>query len=109
EIVSCDVLIAELGREGIVIDRDYVFRNCIGHSFPEVAEKIRLASGKLLPDGFERRYRTTLVGEFDLSLKAIPGVIEVLARLDTPFCIATSSSKERAQHSLAAAGLSQFN
>ena len=59
EILSCDVLIEELGREGIAIDRDYVFRNCIGHSFPEVAETIRRSCGKTLPPGFEARYRAS--------------------------------------------------
>ena len=109
ETISCDVLIAELGREGITVDRDYVFRNCVGHSFPEVAEKLRLASGKQLPDGFEARYRACLVMEFDTSLKPTAGVIDILARLGAPFCVATSSSKERAEHSLATAGLLHFN
>jgi HAD superfamily hydrolase (TIGR01509 family) len=109
EILSCDVLIEELGREGIAVDRDYVFRNCIGHSFPEVAEKIRSSRGKVLPDGFEARYRASLVSQFDLSLKPTSGVIDILARLGAPFCIATSSSRERAERSLAAAGLSRFD
>jgi len=109
EILSCDVLIEELAREGIAIDDDYVFRNCIGHSFPEVAEKIRASTGRALPSEFEARYRVSLVGHFDSSLKPTAGIISVLTRLATPFCIATSSSKERAERSLAAAGLDRFN
>jgi HAD superfamily hydrolase (TIGR01509 family) len=109
EIISCDMLITELGREGVAVDRDYVFRNCIGHSFPEVAEMIRLMTGKSIADGFEARYRASLIDQFDLSLKPTPGVVDILDRLATPFCIATSSSKERAERSLAAAGLLRFN
>jgi HAD superfamily hydrolase (TIGR01509 family) len=109
EILSCDVLIEELALEGIVLDRDYVFRNCIGHSFPEVAQKIRQTSGKDLPEDFEARYRASLVSHFDSSLMPTAGVIEILERLRVPFCIATSSGKERAERSLTAAGLSRFD
>jgi HAD superfamily hydrolase (TIGR01509 family) len=109
EIISCDMLIRELGREGIAVDRDYIFRNCIGHSFPEVVEQIHRATGKALAGDFEARYRAALLDEFDLSLRPTPGALGILDRLAIPFCIATSSSKERAGHSLAAAGLSRFN
>jgi HAD superfamily hydrolase (TIGR01509 family) len=109
EILSCDVLIEELGREGVAVDREYVFRNCIGHSFPAVAEKIRRSSGKRLSEGFEARYRASLVSHFDSSLAPTRGAADTLRRLNTPFCIATSSGKERAERSLAAAGLSHFN
>jgi HAD superfamily hydrolase (TIGR01509 family) len=103
-IFDCDGVL-----EGITVDRDYVFRHCIGHSFSEAAEKIRCSSGKVLPDGFEARYRASLMNEFEASLKPTAGVIDILSGLGTPFCIATSSGKERAQRSLLAAGLTRFN
>jgi HAD superfamily hydrolase (TIGR01509 family) len=109
EILSCDVLIDELVREGIALDRDYIFRNCIGHSFADVADKIRLSTGRPLPNGFEARYRAALVDEFDASLKPTAGIFEVLAGLNVPFCVATSSSRERAERSLAAAGFANFD
>jgi HAD superfamily hydrolase (TIGR01509 family) len=108
EILSCDVLIEELAREGIAVDREYVFRNYIGHSFSQVAQQIRRSSGRDLPEVFEARYRASLLGHFESSLVPTHGVIDILERLPVPFCIATSSGKERAERSLAAAGLSRF-
>ncbi|MFL5258891.1 MAG: HAD family hydrolase [Hyphomicrobiales bacterium] len=105
EALSCEVLIEELAREGIPVDREYVFKECIGHSFPAVAQKIGASFGRVIPQGFEARYRETLLRRFDGALQPTPGVRHVLENLAAPYCIATSSGKERAECSLAGAGL----
>jgi HAD superfamily hydrolase (TIGR01509 family) len=105
ETLSCEVLIEELGREGIALDREYVFTQCIGHSFPAVAQKIGASFGRVIPEGFEARYREVLLRRFDAALQPTPGVRHVLENLAVPYCIATSSGRERAERSLVAAGL----
>jgi HAD superfamily hydrolase (TIGR01509 family) len=108
EALSCEVLIEELAREGIPLDREYVFKECIGHSFPAVAQKIEASFGRAIPEDFEARYRETLLRRFEGALQPTPGVTNVLENLAVPYCIATSSGKERAERSLAAAGFGEL-
>ena len=105
EILSCDALIVALGRFDVVVDRDFVFRNLIGHSFPEVAAKISNRSGRLLPEAFAETYRTELFTCFETNLRSMAGAEEMLRALGIPFCVATSSNSERVERSLALAGL----
>lgn len=106
EILSCDALIAALAEFGVQVDRAFVFQDCIGHSFPEVAAKISNLNGRLLPESFAQTYRTALFSSFEKFLRPMSGAEEMLRELGIPFCIATSSSAERVERSLALAGLS---
>lgn len=105
EMLSCDALIAALAEEGVAVDRAFVFRHCIGHSFPEVVEKITGLNGRRLPESFAESYRSALYASFETSLRPMAGAEEMLRMLGIPFCVATSSSAERAERSLAAADL----
>ena len=105
EILSCDALIASLAEFGISADRDFVFRQCIGHSLPEVVAKISDLKGQSLPESFAETYRSTLFASFEKSLRPVVGAEAMLAALGIPYCVATSSSAERAERSLSAAGL----
>jgi HAD superfamily hydrolase (TIGR01509 family) len=106
ELLSCDALIEALTGFDTHVDRDFVFRHCIGHSFPEVVEKISGMRGYRLPESFTHAYRGTLQESFARNLRPVLGVESMLAELDIPHCIATSSSTERVEQSLLAAGLS---
>jgi len=105
EMLSCDALIEALASVGVRVDRDFVFRHCIGHSFPKVVAKISELAGRDLPESFADAYRAALFASFERFLRPMPGVEAMLDALDVPFCVATSSSAERAERSLAAAGL----
>lgn len=105
ELLSCDALIAALAEFGVSIDRDFVFRHCIGHSFPEVVAKISSRDGRLLPERFTETYRSALFSSFEKCLRPMAGAEEMLGELGIPYCVATSSSAERAQRSLTVAGL----
>jgi len=108
ELLSCDALIGALAEFGLNVDREFVFQHCIGHSFPEVVERISGLSGYRLSDGFTDAYRAALLRSFELNLRAMRGVEAMLAALVLPYCIATSSSTERVERSLQAAGLSRL-
>jgi len=109
EVLSCDALIAALARFGVAVDRDFVFRECIGHSLPEVVGRISGLNGHKLPANFAETYRSVLYQSFDSSLRSMAGVTKMLHRLTIPYCVATSSSTERAARSLAAAGLASID
>jgi len=108
EMLSCDALIVSLAAHGVTIDRDFVFRECIGHSLPAVIEKLSGLNGRHVPACFEADYRSTLLQSFDRDLRPVAGIEAILANLALPYCVATSSNEERAQRSLAAAGLANL-
>ncbi len=107
EVISANMLIAELAGYGVQMDMAFVSRNFLGRSYPTVLREVRDTFGVTLPDRFEADYRTRLLAAFQRDLAIMPGVADVIAALRVPYCLATSSSPERLQHSLALVGLSQ--
>lgn len=105
EIISARMLVAELAELGVMIDLDYVALHFLGRSYPTVMKQIREEFGLDLPPEFEDDYRQRLLASFETDLRVMPFVQDVLARLDLPFCVATSSSPRRAETSLRLAGL----
>ncbi len=105
EIISARMLVEELGKLGVVIDLDYVARHFLGRSYPTVMNQIRAEFGLDLPPAFEDQYRERLLAAFQADLRIMPHVQDVLARLDLPYCVATSSSPRRAETSLRLVGL----
>src|SRR5260221_14214392 len=106
ELLSADALIAELRDEGLDIGLDYFFAHCIGRNFATVASRIARDHGRDLPEGFEERYRHRLFGRFEKELQPVAGAIGLMSRLAIPFCVATSSSTERAGAALSITGIS---
>ncbi len=105
EIISARMLVAELDRLGLTIDLTYVERNFLGRSYPVVMETIRREFGLDLPPDFEANYREALLDAFKTELTVVPHVHDVLAGIEVPFCVATSSSPRRVAMSLALVGL----
>lgn len=105
EIISATMLIKELSKIGIDIDRNYVAKHFLGRSYPTVFSTIRSDFGIELPPSFEDQYREQLLKTFDTMLEVIPGVEQVLRSVTLPWCVATSSSLPRAEKSLELTGL----
>jgi HAD superfamily hydrolase (TIGR01509 family) len=105
EIISAKMLVDELAKLGVVIDLDYVALHFLGRSYPTVMNQIRKEFGLNLPADFEEDYRQRLMAAFEADLQIMPHVKDVLACLDLPYCVATSSSPRRAQTSLHLVGL----
>lgn len=105
EIISATALVEELARHDIAIEMSHVLEHFIGHPYVVVAGKIAAIAGAPLPASFEGAYRAQLARRFETDLRAMPGIADVLDHLAVPYCAATSSSPERAHHSLRAAGL----
>ncbi|AMY67533.1 HAD family hydrolase [Frigidibacter mobilis] len=105
EIISAQMLVAELAGLGVTIDLPYVARHFLGRSYPTVMKVIRAEFGVDLPEAFEDQYRQRLLAAFEARLAVMPGAAGVLAGMARPWCVATSSSQARAERSLAIAGL----
>lgn len=108
EIISAETLISLMADLGVTFDVSYVRRKFLGRSFPSVAETIRREFDVVLPEDFEAVYRSVLLATFATELRSTPGIERVLCELSVPFCVATSSSPERAEMSLNLAGLSGY-
>jgi len=107
EIISAQMLVAELAGLGVEIDLDYVAWHFLGRSYPVVMAQIRQEFGLDLPPAFEDHYRQRLLAAFEAELRIMPHVRGVLERLALPYGVATSSSPARAQRSLRMVGLSE--
>jgi HAD superfamily hydrolase (TIGR01509 family) len=105
EIISARMLVAELDRMGVGIDLAYVAQHFLGRSYPTVMNVIRKDFGVDLPPEFEDAYRARLLAAFEEGLRVMPGAGEVLDGTGVPWCVATSSSRKRAERSLEIAGL----
>ncbi|WP_068115618.1 HAD family hydrolase [Tropicimonas marinistellae] len=105
EVISAQMLIAELAEYGVAVDRAYVAKHFLGRSYPVVLSQIQADFGIVLPAGFEADYRARLLAAFDADLQVMPGVTETIDRLRVPYCLATSSSPKRLDHTLRIVGL----
>jgi HAD superfamily hydrolase (TIGR01509 family) len=105
EVISARQLIAELKGYGVEMDMAFVSRHFLGRSYPVVLQEVRDRWGVALPDRFEADYRARLLAAFETDLKVMPGIIETIAALRLPYCLATSSSPERMRRSLDITGL----
>jgi len=105
ELISARMLVAEMANRNIDIDLAYVARHFLGRSYPVVLAQIRSEFGVQLPASFEADYRQRLLDAFEADLRIVPGVREVIAALNIPYCLATSSSPARLRRSLEIVGL----
>ena len=108
EVISLSVLAGLLGTYSISIDNSYFTRQFLGRSFSHVREKVSLDFGVTLPDTFEQHYLSTLMQRFDKELTPVDGIEDVLSQLNVPFCLATSSHRERTDRALKATGLAKY-
>lgn len=107
EVLSAEVLIDQLALLGIPVTFDEVRRDFVGRSFPTVAATIRARFDRPLPADFEATYRARLLDRFAQGLRPTPGIGAVLAGLDRPACVATSSSPARVARTLDLLGLAE--
>lgn len=105
EVLSAQVLIAQLAALGIHVTPAETRRDFLGRSFPTVAQSIRTRFARPLPPGFEADYRARLLDLFATDLRPTPGLAAMLDALQVPACIATSSSPQRALRTLDLLGL----
>jgi HAD superfamily hydrolase (TIGR01509 family) len=105
EVISTHTLLDTLAANGLSIDIDYVRKTYLGRSMSVVkADYLRL-TGRDLAATFEADFLDRLFAAYRSDLSAMGGVRELIAALAIPYCMATSSSMERATLSLELTGL----
>jgi HAD superfamily hydrolase (TIGR01509 family) len=108
EMLSCQCLIDVLGRYGVNVDRNEVFDRFLGRSFSAVEEYYLAATGRRLQGQFAADLHRSLELSFRASLQLVPHVRGMLDTMDGPYCLASSSDKERIQMTLSIAHLDGY-
>ncbi len=108
EMLSAQVLVEAFGDMNIEIDLEHVLQCYLGRSIDtiraDVAERMGFA---LTPDFFED-WTERLLTRYRAKLQPIPGVAELLDRLEVPVCVASSSAPKRLMPTLAYTGLDGY-
>jgi HAD superfamily hydrolase (TIGR01509 family) len=105
EIVSFEVEAEMFAEIGIGLTAHDLLTRFLGTSSASMFATIEQENGIRLPPDFAERAARRTLEAFDLTLKPIPGIAELLADLPDRKCVASSSEPPRIRHSLALAGI----
>jgi len=108
EILSCGCLLTLLRQHEIEIDLAEVYQRFLGRNFQAVSDQYQLWRNEPVPGDFRAKWEAAIRLAFSASLHAMPGIADLLAALQTPFCLASSSDLDRVNLSLSLAKLSTF-
>ncbi len=108
EVISTETLRQALCAHGLDVDIGYVRATYLGRSIAVVKEDFRRLVGHDIAPGFDADFLARLFAAYQKELSPMPGIVDLLAGLATPHCMATSSSVERASLSLEVTGLAPY-
>ena len=105
ELLTIDVEVALLSEEGIAITSDEIIERYVGISMKAMIADLEARFGCQLGDDFAARHALRVNKVFESDLRAMPGIVDVVAGLPGKICVASSSAPERLRHTLGIAGL----
>jgi HAD superfamily hydrolase (TIGR01509 family) len=108
EVISTRTLLETLATHGLDVDLGYIRKTYLGRSMTVVKTDYRRRMGRELAATFETEFLGRLFAAYRRDLAAMQGVYELLTNLTVPYCMATSSSLDRAMFSLEVTGLLPF-
>ncbi|MFD8233355.1 HAD-IA family hydrolase [Streptomyces sp. NPDC059696] len=111
EPIANRVLAALLTEAGFPTSYEDSVRRYMGGTLDRVRAMLRAETGRELPAGFTGHYRARLIEAFERDLRPVSGMAEVLralSRRGTPFCVASSSPRDRLALGLRVTGLAPF-
>jgi HAD superfamily hydrolase (TIGR01509 family) len=105
EPLAMRVLLETIAAEGVHIDPDTGFRQFLGRSLSSITENLNAAYGLHLNEAALERMRANLYAVYERELRPMAGLIDALAEIALPVCVASSSQMERIRISLTLTGL----
>jgi HAD superfamily hydrolase (TIGR01509 family) len=105
ELITNRIFARMLNEMGIPVSLEDMFEQFVGRSMPQCLEMTAGLLGRPVPDGFEREYHARAAAALKLELKAVPGIEQVLATMDIPYCVASSGTHEKMNTTLGVTGL----
>lgn len=104
EIIAAEVDAELLTEAGYEITPDDVSRRFAGLTSRAIHDIIEAELGHALPESFLEKQREELDRRLTNDLKGIPGVAEMLDRIDGPRCVCSNSTGDRLKLSLEKTG-----
>lgn len=108
EIISQRVLLHMLKGLNADVPLEYFNAHFLGYSFDHVKKKILDDFLITLPNDFSEHYQQALMNEFATELTPTDQLNWALIQLNTPYCVATSSSPQRVNRALAITQLTHY-
>jgi HAD superfamily hydrolase (TIGR01509 family) len=94
-----------LCEAGLPSTRESCIADYMGSTMSRVREIAEARLGRALPDDLEARYHERLFEAFRTKLTAVPGVVDALAKIPLPTCVASSGTHERIRLALTTTAL----
>ncbi|MDH3754750.1 MAG: HAD family hydrolase [Acidimicrobiia bacterium] len=112
-LVDSEAIVIELEAEllneaGFAVTVDDIASRFVGLSHGDMMTTLASEHGRPVPAELEQRIRDESIAAFPGRLEAVAGMPELLAGLELPRCVASSSDLDRVRLSLDIAGLAQF-
>ena len=104
EIISTRCVHRALATAGCDIEEDTIISRFLGTSNASMCASLE-DDGFTVPDTFLEGLRHDLLAAYETELGPIPGITDVLAGLNGPRCVASSSNPERIRRALELTGL----
>jgi HAD superfamily hydrolase (TIGR01509 family) len=105
EPVANRIFAEELNAAGLALSVEEVCREFIGRSMACCLAEVERRLGRPLPAGFVERLQSRTFDAFRAGLAPVAGVREALARIDLPFCVASSGEPQKMRLTLGLTGL----
>lgn len=105
EPLAMRVLLELIAEQGIAIAPDVAFRSYLGRSLASISESLNQSHGAHLSAASLSGMRDRLYALYGQELQPTAWIGEVIAGLELPFCVASSSQLERIRLSLELTGL----
>jgi HAD superfamily hydrolase (TIGR01509 family) len=106
EILSCGCLRTMLQRHEIAIELPEIYDRFLGRGFRAVADQYVVWRGTPMPESFRAELEALARQSFSAELHPMPGITELLRRIDTDYCLASSSDLSRIELCLSVTRLS---
>ncbi len=107
EPLAMRVLLELIAEQGIAMTSEVAFRSYLGRSLASISESLTQSHGAHLDEVSLRNMRDRLYALYRRELKPTGWIDDILAGLELPFCVASSSQVERIKLSLELTGLSR--
>src|SRR5215470_8282295 len=116
-IFDCDGVLVDSERIAVRIDVQVfaklgwtmteaeVIERFVGRSDKSIKADIETYLGRSLPDDWDQEFQTLYRDAFVAELAPVPGVIEALAQITVPTCVASSGSHDKIRFTLGLIGL----
>lgn len=108
EATSIGVIVDLAKDAGYELDLEAAINEFSGQSLQYCFDYIQQRSAKPLPDDIINEYRRRTYQAFKTGLKAIPGIHQLLKRLNVPYCVASNAPREKIELNLGLLDLLDF-